>query len=120
MYDGNPDTDWHTSGYNQQLGPGGISSATGGVLTLERAATLREVVINSPSGGARVEIHKVEGAPSPSADTLIGSGKLEAGRTPIQIEMTGKTEKILIVFTQLVPGPDGRFSSQINEVTVTG
>ncbi|GAA2822002.1 protein kinase family protein [Saccharopolyspora taberi] len=119
LYDGDPATDWRTFDYFQQLGPGGISNGTGAVLDLERPATLREIVINSQSAGAHVEIRTVEGAPSATGGQLIGSADLRAGDTPIEIRMSGQTKQILVILTKL-NGNGGKFGAQINEVTVTG
>ncbi|MEU6264349.1 protein kinase family protein [Saccharopolyspora shandongensis] len=118
LFDGNPGTWWSTFNYRQQLGPGGISNGTGAVLTLERAAVLREVVINSQSAGTKVEIREVNGTPSMNGK-LLGSAVLNAGDTPIQIQADSPSQQFLVVITQLVPN-NGEFASQINEVTVSG
>jgi hypothetical protein len=119
LYDSNPGTFWATFNYKQQLGPGGISNGTGAVLTLDHAAVIREVVINSPSAGTKVEIRQVNGTPSLEGSKLIGSGVLGAGDTPIKVQADSPTQQILVVITQLVPN-NGQFASQINEITVTG
>ncbi|MGW3467087.1 protein kinase family protein [Saccharopolyspora sp. NPDC000995] len=117
LFDGNPGTWWSTFDYKQQLGPGGISNGTGAVLTLDHAAVLREVLINSQSAGTKVEIRQVNGTPSMDGK-LLGSAVLNAGDTSIPIHADSPTHQILVVITQLVPN-NGGFASQINEVKVS-
>ncbi|WP_190819845.1 protein kinase family protein [Saccharopolyspora pogona] len=119
IVDGNPATDWGTSRYNQQLGPGGISSGTGAVLTFDHAAVPRELVINSASVGTVVEVRTVEGAPSPDGGTLLGSATLGNGDTTIKLNTDSPVQQILVVIKQLIPR-DGGYGSQINEITVNG
>jgi serine/threonine protein kinase len=118
LFDGDPNTYWSTFGYFQQLGPGGINSATGAVLTLERPAVVQEVVINSPSAGSKVEVRQVDGSPSMSSKVL-GSAVLNSGDTPIKLEAVAPSSKIMVVLTQLSQS-GGEYSSRINEITVSG
>ncbi|MCI2423588.1 protein kinase family protein [Saccharopolyspora sp. K220] len=119
LFDGNPTTYWATFNYKQQLGPGGISNGTGAVLTFDHAAVLREVLINSPSAGTKVEIRQVNGAPSLEGSKLIGSAVLTPGDNSIKLQADSPTQQILVLVTQLTPNGGG-FSSQLNEVTVNG
>ncbi|MDI2031333.1 protein kinase family protein [Saccharopolyspora sp. TS4A08] len=118
LFDGDPSTYWSTFGYFQQLGPGGINTATGAVLTLERPAVLQQVVINSPSAGSKVEIRQVDGSPSMNSK-LLGSATLNSGDTPIKLEAVAPSSKIMVVLTQLAQD-GGEYSSKINEITVSG
>ncbi|MEB3370729.1 protein kinase family protein [Saccharopolyspora mangrovi] len=118
LFDGDPSTYWSTFGYFQQLGPGGINSATGAVLTLERPAVVQEVVINSPSAGSKVEVRQVDGSPSMNSK-LLGSAVLNSGDTPIKLEAVAPSSKIMVVLTQLSQS-GGEYSSRINEITVSG
>ncbi|GAA2334620.1 protein kinase family protein [Saccharopolyspora halophila] len=119
LYDGDPSTDWSTYNYFQQLGPNGINTGTGAVLTLDHPTVVQEVVINSPSPGTQVEIRQVEGSPSMDSK-LLGSGKLNAGETPIKVNAAAPSSKILVVLTKLAPADGGNFASKINEIKVTG
>ena len=118
LFDGDPGTYWSTFSYRQQLGPSGINTATGAALTLERPAVLQQIVINSPSAGTKVEIRQVDGSPSMDSK-LLGGGVLAAGDTPIQLEAASPSSKILVVVTELAQN-GGEFSSQINEIALTG
>ncbi|WP_433870714.1 protein kinase family protein [Saccharopolyspora sp. CA-218241] len=119
LADGDPNTDWGTSRYNQQLGPGGISDGTGAVLSFGQPTALRQLVIDSPSAGATVQVRTISGQPSMQSGEVIGEATLEAGETPIQLRSTQPVDKVLVVITQLVPS-EGGFSSSINEVSVLG
>lgn len=120
LYDGDPGTYWSTYDYFQQLGPGGISSGTGAVLTLERPTVLRDVTINSSSDGTKVQVLQVnDGSPSMSGKVL-GEGVLKSGDTKINLKADSPSSKILVVITQLKPAEGGKFASQINEISATG
>ena len=119
LFDGNPSTFWATFDYKQQLGPGGISNGTGAVLTFDHPSLVRQVVINSPSAGTKVEIRTVDGAPNMTTSKVIGSGTLNAGDTTIPVQTDSPAQQILVVVTQLSPH-NGQFASQINEVKVLG
>jgi hypothetical protein len=119
LFDGDPSTDWSTYNYFQQLGPNGINTGTGAVLTLERPTVLQQVVVNSPSPGTKVEIRQVDGTPSMDSK-LLGSAELKSGDTPIKLQASTPSNKILVVLTKLSPGDGGNFASKINEISVTG
>ncbi|MFC7342549.1 protein kinase family protein [Saccharopolyspora griseoalba] len=119
LFDGDPSTDWSTYNYFQQLGPDGINTGTGAVLTLDRPTVLQQVVINSPSPGTRVEIRQVDGTPSMDSK-LLGSAELASGDTPIKLQAAAPSNQILVVLTKLSPGDGGNFASKINEISVTG
>ncbi|MFI0464904.1 protein kinase family protein [Saccharopolyspora sp. 5N102] len=119
IIDGNPATDWGTSRYNQQLGPGGISPGTGAVLTFDHAAVPQEILINSASAGTVVEVRTVEGTPSADGGTLLGSATLGNGDTPIKLNASAPVQQILVVIKQLI-SKDGGYAAQINEITVNG
>jgi hypothetical protein len=120
LYDGDPSTSWSTGGYNQQLGPGGISKGTGAILTLSAPTAVREVVINSASPGTKVEIHAVTGGkPDPTSTPAIGSATLTNGQTVIPVKSSEPTQQILVFLTNLTPN-GGKFQSQMGEITVRG
>ncbi|KAA5836237.1 hypothetical protein F1721_07930 [Saccharopolyspora hirsuta] len=119
LYDGDPGTYWATSNYRQQLGPGGISDGTGAVLTLAHPSVLQELVINSPSAGAKVEVRQVNGTQNLNDTKVIGEGQLNAGETTIKLNPDSASQEILVLITQL-PSSGGGFVAQINEVKVTG
>ncbi|GAA0507890.1 membrane protein [Saccharopolyspora subtropica] len=119
LIDDDPSTDWHSSRYNQQLGPGGISDGTGALLLFQQPAVPRELVITSPSAGAVVEVRTVDGSPSVDGGTLLGSATLTSGDTSIKLNADRPVQQLLVVIRQLVP-QDGGFSAQINEITVRG
>ncbi|MDA3628575.1 protein kinase family protein [Saccharopolyspora oryzae] len=119
LFDGDPGTYWATSNYRQQLGPGGISDGTGAVLTLAHPSVLQDLVIDSPSAGAKVEVRQVNGTQNLNDTKVIGSGNLKAGETTIKLQPDSPSSEILVLITQL-PSNGGQFVAQINEVKANG
>lgn len=120
LFDGDPSTYWTTADYFQQLGPGGYASGSGVVLSLASPTVVRQVTIDSPSPGTRVEIRAASSDnPDLNASPVIGVGELTGGKTTIQVGATEPTQHLIIWVTKLAPH-DGKFASQFNEVTVSG
>ncbi|RKT84406.1 hypothetical protein SAMN05421805_103337 [Saccharopolyspora antimicrobica] len=119
LFDGDPGTYWATADYRQQLGPGGISNGTGAVLTLAHPSVLQELVIDSPSAGAKVEVRQVNGTQNLVDTKVIGQGVLTAGATTIKLSPESASQEILVLITQL-PSGGGGFVARINEVKVSG
>lgn len=118
VVDGNPGTHWNTDGYNDQLG-NGFKNGIGLLLTLQRPTEVTEVSIASPSPGTHVEIRAASGAnPSLQSSKVIGQGDLRAGTTRIPVKASEPTSHVLVWITKLAR--NGRYSSQVDEVTVTG
>lgn len=120
LYDGDPSTFWTTSDYFQQLGRGGYASGTGVVLTLASPTLVREVTIDSPSPGTRVEIRAASGDnPDLEASPVVGVGEIQQGKSTIPVNTSDPTQNLIVWITQLAPH-DGKYASQLNEVTVSG
>nr|WP_246330618.1 protein kinase family protein [Saccharopolyspora hordei] len=119
LFDGDPGTYWSTAEYRQQLGPGGISDGTGAVLRLAHPAVLRELVIDSPSAGAQVEVRQVGGSADLTDAKVIGQAQLNAGQTTIALSSDSAAQEVLVLFTQL-PSSGGGFQARINEITASG
>ncbi|MBA8827716.1 hypothetical protein FHX42_005121 [Saccharopolyspora lacisalsi] len=118
VIDGDPGTHWETDGYNDQLGTG-FKSGIGLVLTLERPTEVTEVTIESPSPGTHVEIRAASGTnPSLQGSKVIGQGDLKAGTTDVPVRASKPTSHVLVWVTKLTE--NGRYSSQIDEITVKG
>lgn len=120
LFDGDPSSYWTTAGYFQQLGPNGITSGTGALLTLSSSTLVREVVIDSPSAGTKVEIRAASGAGAdPETSPVIGSANLSNGQTTVPVNATEPGQYLIVYLTQLSP-QGGKFESRINEITVSG
>lgn len=119
LSDGDPSTNWGTSNYNQQLGPGGISDGTGAVLRLENPAVPKTITVDSPSAGTEVQVRTVDGEPAVDSGQLLGQGTLQPGQTEIPLKAQQPTDEVLVIITKLSE-EGGGFSSTINEITVAG
>jgi hypothetical protein len=119
LFDGNPGTFWTTFDYNQQFGPGGITTGSGAILTLANPATVREVTIDSSTPGTQVEIRTMPGPQPVLSGPPQGTGVLNNGKTTIQVNSSGPTQYVLVLVTKLTPNA-GKFKSTLNEVTIGG
>lgn len=120
LFDGDPGSQWATAQYNQQFGPDGLKEGSGAVLNLAQPSAVREVTIDSPSPGTKVEIRSADSEqPSLESSTVLGSADLASGKTTIPIHANQPTERLLLWVTKLSP-QGGQYESKLNEVTVTG
>ncbi|WP_114451378.1 protein kinase family protein [Halopolyspora algeriensis] len=118
VHDGDPSTHWNTDSYNDQFGTG-FKNGIGLLLTLEKPATITEVTIRSPSPGTRVEIRAASStSPTLESSRVIGTGTIQAESTRIPVKADEPTSHVLVWINKL--SRDGRYSSRINEITVTG
>ncbi|MDR7302030.1 protein kinase family protein [Haloactinomyces albus] len=118
VHDGDPATHWNTDSYNGQLGTG-FKNGIGLLLTLEKPTTITEVAIDSPSQGTRVEIRAASStSPTLESSKVIGTGTVQAATTRIPVKAAEPTSHVLVWITKL--SQDDRYSSRIDEITVTG
>ncbi len=102
--DGDPATSWRTSTYGSAAF-GGLKKGLGLVLVLGDGATLRQVTIDSPSDGARVELRIADG-PAYDGSTLVASGQVAAGHLVLRPSKPVSTGFLVLWFTRLAS--DGR------------
>jgi serine/threonine-protein kinase len=125
VFDGNADTVWDTEWYrDRELGR--LKPGVGFYVTLDKASTVKQLKITSPSKGWSAEIY-VANTP---ADTLDGWGQPRASKSNLpagasNIALPGKGVEggaVLVWFTHLgeVPTNTNQFSVAVSEVQVLG
>ena len=117
--DGSLETSWHTEGYNQNFGPGGIKRGVGLVLDLGRPQEVGRLRLTlTPTGGSDVTIYGSDGRPS----SLEGWTKLsgtKTGEDQVSFNLEGSHRYLLIWFSSLSPDEDGKFRGGVANVTLT-
>jgi serine/threonine protein kinase len=117
--DGSLETSWHTEGYNQNFGPGGIKRGVGLVLNLGRPQEVGRLRLTlTPTGGSDVTIYGSDGRPS----SLEGWTKLsgtKTGEDQVSFNLEGSHRYLLVWFSSLSPDEDGKFRGGVANVTLT-
>lgn len=131
--DGNPETQWSTSTYFDQLGdnPAALKPGVGVVVKLNQKADIREVAVTA-TPGALIEVRSLSDPnfTDLAATTLIGSAEARGGETRIAIdENEADTQFVLLWITHLPTGeeasaalakPAGEEGSASNEDSTVG
>ncbi|MEO7124904.1 MAG: murein biosynthesis integral membrane protein MurJ [Nakamurella sp.] len=125
-YDGDLGTFWPTWVYKQQIGPGGIKSGVGLMLTFATAVAPSAVTLSTTTPGTEVEVRSADSPTAAlAATTVLGTATLS--NDPVTITLTGApSSKYLIVWiTKLAPyqggtaSNQGQFQSTISEIGIT-
>ncbi|MBP2475542.1 hypothetical protein JOF53_004414 [Crossiella equi] len=115
LVDGDPKSTWKTLTYRQQFPR--AKPGVGVMITLAEAAKLAKVVIDSPSGGTKIEVRS---APSGEADldetTVLGTATLQKGDTEITLDAGTATQHVLLWITGL-GGSGDRNVSELSELS---
>ena len=120
--DGDPDTTWSTSGYNDQLGPPpGLKTGVGLVLDLDGAQEVSQVDLTLVGAPTDVSVYVVDGDP----DDLAGldptaRGTADGDQLTLALDTPTSGTHLVVWLTSLPPGDDGRFRGSIAEVVVRG
>ena len=117
--DNDPGSTWSTSEYDDQFPA--LKPGIGLMTTFRAPARVSQVIIRSPSPGTTVEIRAAAAPDVPLAQTqLLGTGTVSGDTTTIPVQaMPAPTGNLLVWITGLAKS-DGRYRSQIAEVTVVG
>jgi serine/threonine protein kinase len=118
--DGDPETSWSTSGYDQQLGPGGLKTGVGLTLDLDgqhSVSAVRLTLAGSPTG---VALYLADEPPADVAGlTPVRTTTVEGQRATVELpEPT--TGRFLVVWLTELPQDGSRFRGRIAEVEVLG
>ncbi|ORM34577.1 murein biosynthesis integral membrane protein MurJ [Williamsia sp. 1135] len=112
---------WQTDEYRGGPRFGNLKPGLGLMFTLERDATLTEVVIRTPTPGIQVEIRTADN-PQAAFETTrrVGAATLEAQETRIPITGAGPSKYVLVWLTSLPRNDNGRYQGAISQVSMTG
>jgi len=114
VIDGNPDSNWRTFSYRQQLPA--LKPGVGLMMSFASAVQLSELTIQSPSKGTVVQVRS---APSPDAavadTTVITEATLGDGTTVVSLAGSQPVTHVLLWITKLGGGGSDN-STQIDEV----
>jgi hypothetical protein len=118
--DGDRTTAWRTEGYNQNFGPGGIKPGVGLILDLGRPQEVGRLTVTlAPTGDSTLSIY---GADGPMPSELTGWTKLTDPKTAsdrASFNLQGSHRYLLIWFTSLPQGGDGKYRGGVANVTLT-
>jgi eukaryotic-like serine/threonine-protein kinase len=115
--DGKPDTAWYTEHYRDTPEFGGLKSGVGLIVRLSTPAVATEMVVSSPTPGARFQV----------------LGREQGGERPVLAEatFTGQDQRValkraapstsyVLWITELVPDGTGKFWAGVGEVAFRG
>lgn len=115
--DGKPDTSWHTSTYDQQLGPQGLKDGVGVLLDLGRATTVTTVDVSFVESPTSAELYVLDRKPAGMAG-LQPAARGTASGTSLTLTPDGDARgRYVIVWLTKLPRPGG-FRGGISEIVI--
>jgi putative peptidoglycan lipid II flippase len=112
---------WQTDEYRGGPRFGNLKPGLGLMFTLERDATLTEVVIRTPTPGLQVQIRTADDPRAPfEATRQVGAATLDTDTTAIAITGAGPSRYVMVWLTSLPRNDSGRYQGAIGQVTVSG
>lgn len=112
---------WKTDEYRGGAKFGNLKPGLGLMFTLDRDATLTEVVVRSPTPGMQLEIRTANSVQTAFEDTtLVGAATLEGQETRIPISGAGPSKYVLVWLTSLPRNDSGRYQGAVAQVSMTG
>ena len=115
--DGDPDTSWSTSTYQQQLGPGGLKTGVGLLMDLGSTREVAALELDLAGDGTTFAVYLTDDLPTSVA------GLTEAGQQDLPdgvVGLSGATSGRYVVLwlTALPPTDDGRFRGEVVDLQV--
>jgi putative peptidoglycan lipid II flippase len=112
---------WQTDEYRGGPRFGNLKPGLGLMFTLERNATLTQVVIRTPTPGLQVQIRVADDPRAPfEATRQVGAATLDAETTTIAISGAGPARNVMVWLTSLPRNDSGRYQGAISQVSVSG
>ncbi len=115
--DGDPETAWYTENYQVTPEFGGLKDGVGLVMRLAAPATATEMIISSPTPGARFQ---VLGPDQGGERERLAEGELTGERQIVPLAETEPSQAYVLWITMLVPDDQGRFWAGVGEVELRG
>jgi hypothetical protein len=117
--DGDPETSWRTSSYNQQLGPAGLKTGVGLVLDLGRTRGIRQVDIATLGGPTSLSVYVTGQAPTGVADLTPVGTATGTGALTVELDEAVSGRYVTVWLTAL-PQVDGSYRGTVADVVVAG
>lgn len=115
--DGDPTSDWHTSTYKQNFGPGGLKTGVGLVVDVGEVRALQDLTVDLVGGptGVTVFVTKkrpefVRGLKPAVKDTVDDT---------LQVSLDGASGRYVVIWLTSLPRVGGGFSGGVAEVGIT-
>jgi hypothetical protein len=115
--DGDPDTSWSTSTYQQQLGPGGLKSGVGLLVDLGSSREVGMLEVDLEGEGTAFTAYLTDEVPEGVGDlTAADQDELPDGSVALTGATTGRY--LVLWLTALPPTDDGRFRGEVVDLRV--
>lgn len=115
--DGDPGTAWYTERYQTTPEFGGLKSGVGLVLRLTAPAVATEMVVTSPTPGARFQ---VLGPLTSGNREVLASGTMSGADQAIPLKAAAPSRVYVLWFTSLVPDGEGGYWAGVGQVQLRG
>ncbi len=115
--DGDPGTDWHTSTYSQQLGPGGLKSGVGLVVDVGEVRELQTLGVDL--GGRASEVTVFVTDERPAFVKGLEPVATESADARLEVSLGGVSGRYVVLWFTSLPAVDGGFRGSVAEVEVT-
>lgn len=116
--DGDPATDWHTSTYEQNLGPAGLKTGVGLVVDVGKVRELQELsvqLVGSPTG-----LTVLLADDRPSSVRGLEPVATETADGTLQVALDGASGRYVVLWLTSLPRVGGGFRGGVAEVVVSG
>jgi serine/threonine protein kinase len=118
--DGDPQTSWPTSGYDQQFGPGGLKTGVGLTVDLNGQHTVSSVRLTLAGSPTGVSLYLTDDLPSDVADLRpVAESRVEGSKATIKLTEPAAGSFLVVWLTEL-PRDGSRFRGRVAEVEVLG
>lgn len=97
---------------------GNLKPGVGILMRLPAPALARQIVIDSPTPGARFEVLGPEGVGG--LRPRLGGGTFAGAEQVVSLEADEPSDELVLWITGLVPDEDGRFAAGVGQVQLTG
>ena len=115
--DGDPSTAWYTENYKDTPELGNLKEGVGLTLTLPAPAVATEMVIDSPTPGARFQ---VLGPGRGIERQTLAQGTLAGGEQVVRLARAAPSGSYVLWFTSLVPDDKGGYWAGVGQVRLRG
>jgi eukaryotic-like serine/threonine-protein kinase len=110
---------WGTEGYNDNFADGAFKSGVGLVLDLGSSKEVGQMTLTlTPSNGSELTIYGSNGSPPPTLDGWKQLSRPTPAEDTAKFQLEGSYQYLLVWFTSLPQGDDGKYRGGIANVTL--